>query len=421
MLQYAIDTGIISIGDIRKRKEMKNREDILNGHPYSIWNGASGGYYTYLPDKEKGRVLKKRKNQEDIEDLIISFYRKNEDGKKKAQTVKPRPRKTINKKSFKNVFNMLKDFKKEIACVSDNTIYKYDKDYDRFFKGTKIELKDITKIDDEFLIDFIVSQIKSLGLTQSAGKKMIDYISMTLKHGMFKKMIKVNPCSNIERTIFKRHYKNKSVQSAKNRTVSDEQMERLNKRFQYYYDTKPRYIPVYAVELASMTGFRVGELAALRWDRITATKLIVDTSEKYNRTTKEYYIDSTKNGKEREYPITPEIADLLKRVREIEEKYGYVSEYVFSNEKGRVHCSVISDCSRNLCIYMGMEAKSIHALRRTVSSKLQCNGVPRPIVAALLGHTEEVNENHYTYDVSSESRKLEIVSEMTRNIKQNVS
>lgn len=170
-----------------------------------------------------------------------------------------------------------------------------------------------------------------------------------------------------------------------------------------------------------MAGFRVGELAALRWDRITATKLIIDTSEKYNRTTKEYYIDSTKNGKEREYPITPEIADLLRRVKAIEEKYGYISEYVFSNEKGRVHCSVISDCSRNLCIYMGMEAKSIHALRRTVSSKLQCNGVPRPIVAALLGHTEEVNENHYTYDVSSESRKLEIVSEMTRNIKQNVS
>lgn len=231
-MQYAIDTGIISIGDIRKRKEMKNREDILNGHPYSIWNGANGGYYTYLPDKEKGRVLKKRKSREDIENLIIGFYRKNEDGKKKAQIVKPRPRKTINKKSFKNVFNMLKEYKKYIACVSDNTIYKYDKGYDRFFKGTKIELKDITSIDDEFWIDFIVAQIKSLEITQSAGKKMIDYINATLKHGMFKKMITTNPCSNIDRTIFKRHYKNNSVHSAKNRTVSDEQMERLNIRFQ---------------------------------------------------------------------------------------------------------------------------------------------------------------------------------------------
>ena len=91
----------------------------------------------------------------------------------------------------------------------------------------------------------------------------------------------------------------------------------------------------------------------------------------------------------------------------------------FLNKNSRVHCRTISDYSRNLCIYMGMEAKSIHALRRTVSSKLQCDGVPRPIVAALLGHTEE--ENHYTYDVSSDSVKLELVSKLTQNIKRNAS
>lgn len=420
-MQYALDTGIINLGDIRKRRDMKAKEEILNNHPYSIWDGVNGGCYTYLPDKVKGRVLKKRKTRDAIEKLIIDFYTKNKEGRKKAKAVKPRPRKNDNKNSFKCMFDMLKRFKKEMINVSDNTIDKYEKDYNRFFRDTVIEAKDIANIDEEFLIEYIVERIKTLELTQSAGNKLIDYIKMTLQHGIFKKIIKYNPCNSIDKAIFKLHYKDEKSKTAAERTVSDEQMERLNKRFQYYYEKKPRYIPVYAVELASMTGFRSGELGALRWDKITDSKIIIDTSEKYNRVTKEYYIDTTKNGKVREYPKTPEITDLLDRVRKTEEKYGFLSDYVFSNENGRVHCRTISDCSRNLCIYMGMEAKSIHALRRTVSSKLQCDGVPRPIVAALLGHTEEVNENHYTYDVSSDSAKLELVSKLTQNIKQHAS
>ena len=318
------------LGDIRKKKEMKAKEEILNEHPYSIWDGANGGCYTYLPDKVKGRVLKKRKTRDAIEKLMIDFYTKNNESRKKAKAVKPRPRKNDNKNSFKAIFNMLKCFKKEMINVSDNTIDKYEKDYNRFFKDTIIEAKDITTIDEEFLIEYIVERIKTLGLTQSAGKKLIDYIKMTLQHGIFKKIIKVNPCNSIDKAIFKLHYKDEKSKTAAERTVSDEQMEKLNKRFQYYYEKKPRYIPVYAVELASMTDFRSGELGALRWDKITDWKIIIDTSEKYNRATKEYYIDTTKNGKVREYPISPEITDLLERVRKTEEKYGFLSDYVFS-------------------------------------------------------------------------------------------
>ena len=86
--------------------------------------------------------------------------------------------------------------------------------------------------------------------------------------------------------------------------ISDEQIEKDKQN-------NPSYLPVYAVQLAMLTGFRVGELAALRWDSITDDYIIVDKSEKYNRKTREYYIDKTKNKKIREYPITSEIRQLL--------------------------------------------------------------------------------------------------------------
>ena len=84
--------------------------------------------------------------------------------------------------------------------------------------------------------------------------------------------------------------------------ISDERMMALYQQFLEDYKKQPFYIPTYAVHLAALTGMRVGELAALRWDSITEEYIIIDKSEKYDRSTKEYFIDSTKNEKERIFP-----------------------------------------------------------------------------------------------------------------------
>ena len=52
-------------------------------------------------------------------------------------------------------------------------------------------------------------------------------------------------------------------------------------------------------------------ISALTWNDITEDGIIIDKSEKYNRKTKEYYIDSTKNGKERIFPMTMQIKNCL--------------------------------------------------------------------------------------------------------------
>lgn len=45
---------------------------------------------------------------------------------------------------------------------------------------------------------------------------------------------------------------------------------------------------------------------------------------------------------------------------------------------------------RNKCEQAGISVKSIHALRRTLNSKMKCRGVSSTVAASLLGHTEEV-------------------------------
>lgn len=91
---------------------------------------------------------------------------------------------------------------------------------------------------------------------------------------------------------------------------------------------------------------------------------------------------------------------------------GYIGEFVFSNENGRIHAPVISSCSKNKCRQIGITEKGIHAYRRTVNSKMKCNGVSTTVAASLLGHTEEVNERYYTFDVTNLAEKADIVSKV---------
>lgn len=53
---------------------MKKRKEMLEKHPYALWEGKNGKWYTYLPDKQKERVLKKRQTKQAIEDLVVEYW-----------------------------------------------------------------------------------------------------------------------------------------------------------------------------------------------------------------------------------------------------------------------------------------------------------------------------------------------------------
>lgn len=103
-------------------------------------------------------------------------------------------------------------------------------------------------------------------------------------------------------------------------------------------------------------------------------------------------------------------------VKQTEIKNNYLCEWVFANENGRVHAPVISSCSKNKCRQLGITEKGIHAYRRTINSKIRCEGVSSTVAAALLGHTEQVNEKYYTFDISSIEEKATIISKINSEI-----
>lgn len=401
LLKYAVENGMIDLSYVQEQIEMKKRKELLEKHPYKIWEGNDGKWRTYLPDDSKndGRRMIKRTTEDAVNRVIMDYYKSREE----EQIV-----------TFKYAYDRWLEMH-SAAFTSDNTLIKYRTDYERFFKGRDMENMDINLFNEENLEQFIISLCKELKLAPKACKTLCGYMRNTFKSAKIHKDIEYNPFDNLETKHFYQ-YCVKKVKTPEQRTISNKEFKLLYEQFYLDYQKQPNYIPTYAVEFASLTGFRVGEISALMWTDVKDGMIVVNKSEKYNRDTKEYWIGPTKNGKERYMPLTDEIVKLLVRLQKVQKEYKYESEFIFSNENGRIHAPVISSCAKNKCKQIGIPYKSIHAYRRTFSSKLKCNGVSSTVVASLMGHTEEVNEQYYTYDITEMQDKQTMVSMVTKEI-----
>ena len=403
LLKYAIENGIIDLEHVQEEIEMKEREELLKKHPYSIWKGKDGRWYTYLPDEEKkrGKALKKRNSQREIENVVIEFWKE----RKKKERIY----------SFDDVYYMWRKIQDQL--VSGNSVVKYNTDYNRFFKETEFTKRNIEEIDEDCIKIFMCQTIKKCELGKESARKLYGYISNTIRCARKKKIIENNPLEFLQSKDFYK-YCTEVYKPDNKKIISREDMKLLQVQFKKDHLEKPNYIPTYAVELASLTGMRVGEIAALTWESITDEYIIIDKSEKVDRSQNrvEFYIDKTKNGKIRFFPITDEIKELLEKLKSVEQEYGYLCEWVFANENGRIHAPMISACSKAKCRQLGIDSKGIHAYRKTLNSNLRCRGVSATVAASMLGHTKEVNEQYYTFDVTDISERAKIISEINADM-----
>ncbi|MGN0307340.1 MAG: tyrosine-type recombinase/integrase [Lachnospiraceae bacterium] len=392
LLKFAIENGMLDTALVQGKIEMQKREEILEKHPYAIWQGKDEYWRTYLPYGNERKMIKK-KEKAGIENAVIDYWGE----------------KVLN--SFKDRFWIWVE-RQEKCGRSDNTISKYESDYKRFFEGDKIENISVQDMSDEEISEFIQRLLNRKEIPYRALKAM--FMNGIFEKARIDKIIETNPCQYIDLPIFKQYCIEKKPKTAKERTVSNEEKKKLIDKLNVNYKRNQSNIARYAVELSLYTGMRVGELSGLKWEDINYEEctITICRSEKYNRKKNEFYISSTKNDKVRIFPLTKEIKDVLIKVKRAEISNGFLSEYVFSDENGRVHARRISECARNMTMTKEFgNTKSIHAIRRTFNSNLRCNGVSATVAAALLGHTEKVNEENYTYDVSSISEKMKIVEE----------
>ena len=405
-LKFFIDSGIISLGEIVGLGQEATVKTIIDRvHKFKITQGRGKDkrYVTSVPDETKPRGTRQVRTNTITEmyGFLIDFYGVTDSN---------------DDLTFGELFGKWIEYKRQFIGkknrgLSESTICRYQKDYSNYIANTPLaneQISNLNKINLQgYLIDIVIKNNdrtisgEPVAMLENCAKNVIGYVSQCLEYACdadyVPKQIK------IDKTLILSHCH-----------VPDEEKGRVLKRSEFsayiiavriHEEKHPGYMPDYIIELAILTGMRVGELVALHWSDIDDAYIHVNYSEHrldYVDRPSEIVIGEPKNRKHRLIPLTDAMRNLFDRVRALNRG----GDFVFVDENGdRIRADPVTSASRRRAHEAGLEKCSIHCIRRTVSSMLN-ETLPRQAVASMLGHLPTTNERYYDYDIHEDSEKV---------------
>ena len=394
------EDGIIALQRIQSEIEMVKRQKILKQHPHPpTYNEKRRRWFTRF-DLDGKMVQRSRKTLQEIEDLIVEFYT---DGftEKEPEVY-----------TFTLAHDRWLESQKEYG-KANNSIRRYETDWNRFFADSEFRKKAIDEISPRDVEIFMINAIKKFNLKRRGADCLYACISGVFYDAVMDRKIKPenNPCTYVDKKKFAKFY-NTDEKTPEERTVSPEELTRLIEKVSEDINRKPSYIYPYGVQLALLTGMRVGEIAGLRWSHIRNGFIKVCESEKYDVVEREYHQSVTKTGKIRYVPVTDKIQEFLDKMAQLQSEYGMIEDFVLSFKDGKLRCKNLTAYMNHKCEQIEFSShKSIHAIRRTFNSYLRYNGVSATEAGSLIGNTPRVNDMHYTYDVLEAETKRKYMAE----------
>lgn len=388
LLNFAVENGMIDFNTIQKQIEMNERKKYLEMHTYKIWRSPDGKWYTYFPDKEKGRIKRKRNTEEEINKLIIDYWKKEEENP-----------------TISEVFNEWNDRRLSLNKISAATHIRNRQCFDRHYK--EFGKKRIKFIESEDVIDFLEEQIPEYNLSAKAFSNIKGITKGFFKRAKKRKLI--------DWSIEEAYYDLDVTDCDFKKTIKEDYEEvfdeiEMQKVMQYLIDN--RDVKNLGIILMFVTGMRVGELSALRND------MFGECFVKVRRTETRYKVDDKWVYDVKEYPkseagvreiVIPK--DYLWIIKEIKTLNPF-GEYCFINNKGE---RLTTNCFRRrlekICKKLNVYRKSPHKVRKTYGTILLDNKVDKQLAENQMGHSDVyVTENHYHRNRKSINKKAEILS-----------
>ncbi|MDG3440155.1 tyrosine-type recombinase/integrase [Nitrospirillum amazonense] len=178
-----------------------------------------------------------------------------------------------------------------------------------------------------------------------------------------------NPAAKVER----------NTEEGRERYLTPEEIARLRTAL----DQSPAQDSADVVRLLLLTGARVGEVLAMRWDQ---TDLAAGVWSKPAATTKQ--------NKTHRVPLSPAVVEVLAK----RQQAAKTSPWVFPGREGPAHhMTTVRTFWAAVCKRAGIQAVRIHDLRHTFASLLVSSGESLPVVGALLGHTQAKTTSRYAH------------------------
>lgn len=388
-LQNAYASGILDEDSIREQLEKMEKEKYLAMHSYEIFE-CSGSWWTYFPSEEKGRVAKKRKKREDLEKLIIDYYRE--------QSENP---------TVEEVFNEWNERRVQLGQITPSTKDRIDDDYKRHFK--EMGKRRIKNISVSEWATFLEEQVSKEKLIYSAYRGLRQVVFGLLKRAKVRGIISYRISEIDEFVDLGKNSFRKSQKDNDREVFNEDETEILLKYLVTNLDKHNL-----ATLLMFLTGLRVGEVAVLKNENIMSNHIIIEGSETRHRTKNGvvYKVSSTKTKKSERTVAIPEGCEwVCTKLKELNPN----GEFVFVNRTGRMTTNCFRRRLERVCKKLNMVPKSPHKLRKTYASILVGANIGEILTTSQMGHVDfKTTKNNYCRDreeIDSKAHKLGMIKD----------
>lgn len=368
---------------------MTKRQQLLNNHPYKIWEGSNGKWYTYLPDEEKGRILKKKSTKKDIEDVIITYWDE-----------------AINSPTIKDIFYEWNDYRLELNKISKSSHTRLEQVFKRHYSTFgKKHIRDVTE--NEF-VEFLERQIPEHSLSAKAFGSLKTITKGILKRAKRKKLISYAP----EDVLFQLEISNNEFQ----KNIKEDYEEVFNEEetstaIKYLKDNLD--IRNSAVLLMFITGARIGEIVALKSEDINVEKNTIKIRRietRYKENNKTFYtvkmFSKTQAGN-REIVVPSNYQWLLRNLK----AYSENKEWIFMEKDKRLTTLLIRKRVYKMCKDTNIYKKSPHKIRATYDTILLDANLDKRFIKDQMGHSDiTTSEKYYHRNRKSLEKKSEIIN-----------
>lgn len=388
LLQFAIQNGMIDTALVQEKIEMQKREELLEKHPYAIWEGKDGKWHTYLPDKEKGRIPRKRSNKTEIENVVIEYWKEQEENP-----------------TVEDIFNEWIESKLDNKEIGKATYDRYKVDFDRFFsKFGQRKIKNVTEVEIE---DFLLKSISEFSLSAKAFSNLRTLVFGIFKRAKKKKCIHYSITEIVKDMEIPKNAFSKKIKEDYEEVFMDYETPNV---IQYLEDNlDPLNL---GILLIFKTGMRVGELVTIKFNDISENTIKIRRTEtRYKgEDKKDIYgikeFPKTDAGV-RDVIIPNDYVWIVQKLREMNPR----GEFVFMKNGERIHTYAIRKRLYLVCKRANAYKKSPHKIRKTYGSILLDNNIDSTLIIQQMGHTDiQCTEKHYHRNRKSSDRKAMILS-----------
>lgn len=385
ILRYAIESGMLDLSSVQQAMQMKERENYLALHTYDVWQGSNGKWYTYLPEKE-GRKLVKRTTEAKILDAVVSHY----------QSQKEEP-------TIDNIFSGWISQKLEDKEISRGTLDRYSNDYKRFFANEQIASKKISSVTEEDLELFIRKTITGHKLTHKAYSNFRTLILGIFKYAKHKKYTTISISTFMQDLALPKNIFTKVIRNKEDQVYMEDEIPLAVE----YLKSSPGMLNL-GLLLAFQSGLRCGELAALKTSDIVGKAIHVQRQEiKYKDEITKKTINEIK-----EYPKTEDgnryviITDSALETIEMIKKLNPDGEFLFEEHGKRINYHNYNKGIYRMCKALNISKKSMHKIRRTYGTTLLDEHVDESLIMEQMGHSDiSTTRDFYYYSNKTQKTK----------------